>query len=115
MPITPKTIEQYLQIYIAELQSQKPELTDVSEGSMNDIMAGSAAVSANEMGKLIMELLRKTFIDTANGPEITEGEDELENLAVDHWGEDFERPEATEATGNITFSRQTSTYGNCLI
>lgn len=115
MALPVKTIQELYDIYIAELQSQKPALTDVSEGSMNDILAGSASAAGNELQKMSLEEFRKTFIDTANGPEITNGADELQTLAVDHWGEDFARPAAVQATGNILFSRPTSAYGNCLI
>jgi hypothetical protein len=64
---------------------------------------------------LAIDEFRKTFFDTAHGPEITGGPDDLENLAVDHFGSSFARPEAVQSSGIVTFSRPNNNAGNCVI
>lgn len=101
--------------FIQELQAQAPELTDDNEGSLNDVLAGVVSSAVSEVSRLTIDEFRKTFFDTANGPEVTGGPDDLETLAVDHFGEDFARPEATSATGIVTFSRPNTDAGNVII
>ncbi len=102
-------------IYINAAQAAAPVLTDTNEGSVLDASAGATSLIGEEIGKVIQQLFAKTFFRTAHGPEVTLGDDDLENLAVDHFGERFARPEASEASGVVTFSRPTSGAGNILI
>jgi hypothetical protein len=88
-----------------EVQSRKPELTDYEEGSVNDSLAGAFSVGGQELIKTFIDLFAKTFFSTANGPEVTGGPDDLQTLAVDHFGDDFARPAAAPAVGVVTFSR----------
>lgn len=110
-----KTVSELLQIFITTLQGLKPELTDTNEGSNIDVIGGATATAVNEQLRLALDEFRKTFIDGANGPEITGGVDELMNLVVDHWGDDFKRPDGAKSTGTITFSRPNDDAGNVTI
>jgi hypothetical protein len=101
--------------FIIELQSQASELTDTNEGSIIDVMAGVTSVAVSEILALNVDLFRKTFFDTANGPEVTGDADELQALAVDHFGSAFARPQAVKATGTLQFSRATDDAGNVTI
>lgn len=92
-------------LYQNELQSRAPELTDFEEGAINDAIAGAVSVGGQEVLKAIIDLFSKTYFSTANGPEITGGPDDLQTLAVDHFGDDFARPAAAPAVGVVTFSR----------
>lgn len=105
MPATPRSFEEFLEIYRVEAQSVKPELTDFREGSMNDIEAGSTATLAQEVQRIILDRFKITYFQGAEG-------DDLELLATDHFGDDFERPDATEAVGIVEFSRPNADAGN---
>lgn len=110
-----KSQAELYQDYITELQSVAPGLTDVNEGSINDILAGVASTAVAEIQQTVIDEFKKTFFSTADGPEVTGGPDDLERLAVDHFGESFRRPSATKSTGTVTFSRPTSGAGNVTI
>lgn len=110
-----RTQDELLQLFINELQSQNPELTDTEIGSIIDVLGGALSTAVYEIQQLTIDEFRKTFFDTANGPEITGGADDLENLAVDHFGDEFSRPAAEKSTGIVTFSRPTSGAGNVSI
>lgn len=110
-----KTQQELYEEYILELQTLKPSLTDTSEGSVIDVLAGTSSAAVNEIMKLVIDEIRKTYIDTANGPEVTGGPDELQTLVVDHFGPSFSRPQAVKATGTVTFSRPTAAAGNVTI
>lgn len=101
--------------YKNEVQARAPVLTDWVEGSKNDSMAGAVAVAGQEVLRLIISKFNKTFLATAHGPEVTGDADDLEFLAVDHWGDSFARPGATPAIGTVTFSRPNTDNGNVLI
>jgi hypothetical protein len=107
--------DELLDIYVNEVKSEAPELTDFSEGSMNDTIAGATVTAIHEAMKLLLDEFAKTYFSTANGPEVTGDSDDLETLAVDHFGDDFSRPEADKARGIVTFSRATSGAGDCVI
>lgn len=94
-----------------EIQSRDPNLTDFEEGSILDSLAGGYSVGAQEIIRLILNRFSKTFFNTANGPEVTGGPDDLQTLAVDHFGDSFSRPEAAKAVGTVTFSRPTTGAG----
>ncbi len=112
---TIKSQQELYDEFIQELQAQAPELTDENDGSTNDILAGVVSFAVSELARLTLDEFRKTFFDTANGPEITGGPDDLETLAVDHFGSNFARPAATFATGTVTFSRPNTDAGNVVI
>lgn len=112
---TIKSQQELYDEFIQELQSQAPDLTDENDGSTNDTLAGVVSFAISELSRLTIDEFRKTFFDTANGPEVTGGPDDLETLAVDHFGANFARPEATSATGTVTFSRPTTDAGPCII
>ena len=102
-------------LYKNEIQSRNPSLTDFEEGSKLDSIGGGLSVAGAEIVKSIVDLFAKTYFSTANGPEVTQGSDDLELLAVDHFGDAFARPAASPAIGNVTFSRPTIAAGNVVI
>ena len=102
-------------LFINELQTRAPQLTDTEEGSIVDSLAGATSVGGTELLKVILEFFSKTYFSTANGPEITGGPDDLELLASDHFGKTFLRPAATPSVGTVTFTRPTTGAGNVLI
>lgn len=110
-----KSQQELAQEFIEELQSNSPLLTDTSEGSDIDIIAQTVSSAVNELSLITQQEFRKTFFDTAHGPEVTGASDDLQTLAVDHFGEAFSRPQATKAKGIVTFSRASSSAGNVLI
>lgn len=110
-----RTQQELLDLFIAELQNQNPDLTDTEIGSIIDVLGGALSTAVYEIQQLTIDEFRKTFFDTANGPEITGSSDDLERLAVDHFGDEFARPEAVKASGVVTFSRPTSGAGNVSI
>jgi hypothetical protein len=110
-----KSFQQLYDEYIAELQAQAPALTDTHEGSIIDVLADVTATAVSELSRITVDEFAKTFFSTAHGPDVTGGPDDLETLAVDHFGDSFARPEATEATGTVTFSRPTAAAGNVTI
>lgn len=98
-----------------EIQNQDPTLTDFNEGSVLDVLCGAFATAVMEIQKLALEEFKKTFVETADGPEVTGGADDLERLLVDHFGSEFARPQAAKATGTVTFSRASTTAGDVTI
>ena len=112
---TIKSQQQLYDEFITELQNQAPSLTDTHDGSQIDVIAGVVSFALSEISRLTIDEFRKTFFDTANGPEVTGGPDDLETLAVDHFGSNFTRPAASSSTGVVTFSRPDSDDGDCII
>lgn len=110
-----RTLEELRLIFIAAVQAVRPDLTDTNDGSNLDVTGRGMALGVSELSRLTLDEFRKTFLDSANGPEVTGGPDELQTLAVDHFGDTFARPLATKATGTVTFSRPTSGAGNVSI
>ena len=98
-----------------EVQAVNPELTDFEEGSKLDSLGGGFSTAGQEVVKLIIDQFAKTFFDTAHGPEVTGSVDDLENLAVDHFGDSFARPAAEPAVGVVNFTRPTVDAGNVTI
>lgn len=84
MTTTVKTQGEFYDLYKNEVSGLAGELTDFSEGSMHDILAGAISTGLNELSELIISEFMKTFFGLA------EGED-LEFLAIDHFGDDFDR------------------------
>ena len=107
--------DEYFELYKNEVQNQNNELTDFSEGSLHDIIAGALSTGLNELSELTIAEFKKTFFDTANGPEETGDADDLNFLAVDHFGDRFKRPEAVAATGTVTFNRPNTDAGDVTI
>lgn len=107
--------QQLYDMFITELESQQSALTDTNEGSLVDILAGIASQVFAEVSALTVEEFKKTFFDSADGPEITGSADDLQTLAVDHFGDSFARPQASSAGGTVTFARPATTAGNVLI
>ncbi len=115
MALPIKSTQELIEIFLQEFLANQDKVTDDSEGSLLDIHAGTAAVATRELSERIVDEFRKTFFSTARGPEATGGEDELEKLAIDHFGDDFARPEASPATGIVTFQRANDDAGDCTI
>jgi hypothetical protein len=103
-----KTQQDYYDIYKDEVQALAPEFTDFSEGSIHDIIAGALSIALNEVTELIVSEFSKTFFDLAEG-------DDLDKLAVDHFGSTFARPEASFSTGEVTFSRPNTDAGDVIV
>lgn len=106
-----KSQQELYDLFITNLQDTAPQLTDLLDGSIIDGLAGVFSVSGIELQRYIILQFNKTFIDLANGPEITGGPDDLQTLVVDHFGDAFERPGAVAATDTATFSRPNNTAG----
>ena len=114
--MTPIRSQQELyDLFITVLQDSAPDLTDINEGSDIDILGGVFSVSASELTRLVIDQFSKTFFSLANGPEITGGDDDLQTLAVDHFGDNFARPGAVEAVDAVTFSRANNSGGSVTI
>lgn len=109
------TQQQLYDIAVQELEARDSDLTDTSEGSMVDVIFGVVSVVMAQMSRITVNEFSKTFFDSANGPEITGGTDDLEALAVDHFGSSFARPDAQKATGTYTFSRANTDAGDVTI
>ena len=105
--------QQLYNIFIAKVQSKLASLTDTLDGSILDGLAGGYSLAGMELQRQTILQFNKTFIDLANGPEITGGADDLQTLAVDHYGAAFARPGAVAATDTQTFFRPTNAFGAC--
>lgn len=115
MSLPVKSQQELYDLFITALQDQAPDLTDTSEGSNIDTLAGVFSVAGAELTRIIIDQFSKTFFDLANGPEVTGGADDLQTLAVDHFGETFARPAAVAAVDVATFSRANNSAGVILI
>jgi uncharacterized phage protein gp47/JayE len=102
------TMNEFYEFYKDQVLALAPELTDFSDGSLHDIIAGAFSASMNELTELTLTEFQKTFFDTATGSD-------LDILAEDHFGAKFARPVAINATGVITFSRANTDEGNVTI
>lgn len=108
MSVSLKENSELYEIYKAEVQGIKPDLTDFSAGSINDVMAGAACSLAEEFNFLLLQLFNKTFFRLADDAD-------LDALAVDHFGDTFARPGKAFASGIVTFSRANLSYGTVVI
>lgn len=115
MGIKTQSAEEFLQIYTDEVIAEADDLTDFSEGSIHDIIGGAFTLCLNEISELTVSEFTKLFFNTASGPEITQGEDDLQNLAVDRFGDNFKRPGASSSSVTLTFSRANTDNGNVVI
>lgn len=107
-----KSQQEFYEIFLTELQSSAPELTDTNEGSDIDIVAGLASLATSELAQIAQAEFRKTYFRTAHGPDITGGPDDLQDLAVDHFGEAFRRPGAKKSATIVTFARLNTDKGD---
>lgn len=112
MAKTVKTQSEYYEIYKNEVLGENGDLTDFSDGSLHDIIGGAISIAMNENSELTISEFTKTFFDTAHGIAITGNVDDLQILAIDHFGERFKRPEAKKATGSVTFERPNTDAGD---
>lgn len=110
-----KSQQELYDLFILTLQTECPQLTDTLEGSIDDGLGGTFSIGALELQRYITAAFNKTFFDLANGPEVTGGPDDLQTLAVDHFGSAFSRPTAKAAIDVATFSRPTLAAGSCTI
>ncbi len=110
-----KSVSELYELAKNEVQGQDPTLTDWNPGSILDILTGVLATIAGEVQRTNLNAFAKTFIETADGPEFTGGIDDLENLLVDHFGDEFARPEASFATAVANFTRDNDDAGDCII
>jgi hypothetical protein len=108
-----KSQQELLETFHEEVNARDPSLTDDSEGSKLDTIAGAVTTAVSEAQRVIVDEFKKTFIDTANGPEVTGDVDDLQRLLVDHWGDEFARPDPTKAVGTVTFTRANDDAGDC--
>jgi hypothetical protein len=92
-------------LYKNEVQSRNPELTDFTDGSKLDSLGGGFSTAGQQIVKFIVDKFAETFFSTAHGPEVTGSSDDLQTLAVDHFGDSFKRPGAEKAVGVVTFTR----------
>lgn len=98
MSTTVKTRQEIYDLYKNEVLALAPDITDFSDGSLHDILAGALSIAINEVQELIISEFSKTFFSLSNGSD-------LDRLAVDHFGSTFSRPEAISSFGVVTFSR----------
>lgn len=105
--------QQFYQIFMSAVTGKLPNITDWLDGSIMDGLAGGYSLAGMELQRQTILSFNKTFIGLANGPEVTGGSDDLQTLAVDHYGTEFARPEAVAATDTQTFMRPNNTFGSC--
>lgn len=91
------------------------KLTDWTDGSILDIITGATSLALAEVSDITAKEFAKTMFATADGPEVTGGPDYLQDLATDHFGDEFARPAATKAEGFLNFSRPTTDAGTVTI
>jgi hypothetical protein len=108
MGTTPKSQQEFYDLGKTEIQARKDTLTDFSEGSILDIVNGLCSVMAQEVTRLLVDKFKKTYFASSEGQD-------LEDLAVDHFGDGFARPDATKAVGIVKFSRPTAGAGDVSI
>jgi uncharacterized phage protein gp47/JayE len=95
MPTLPTFADLYASAR-SEIQARNPALTDFTEGSVLDALTGSAAVLADEVIRIGLDLFAAHFVDTAEG-------EALDELAQDRFG--LSRHAAQAAVGTLTFTR----------
>ena len=100
MAINPRSFQQVYNIFRRIVENRYPD-ADFSEGSFSDLYGGSVSLVYQELQSYLIQEFRKTWITNPNNT----GQD-LENLAVDHFGPGAARPGAQNAFGTITITRQ---------
>lgn len=104
MALTPKSFQEIYTDYRNEAQARQDQLTDWNDGSINDILAGASSTAVQEIVRIMLDRFKLTFFSSAEG-------DDLEFLAVDHYGDKFARPGAQKAVGVVEFSRPNTDAG----
>ncbi|MEL6347810.1 MAG: hypothetical protein AAFV53_32190, partial [Myxococcota bacterium] len=99
-PSLPTHAELYT-AFQTEVQDRAPHLTDWTEGSSLDALAGAGAALGDEVAQVVVDRFRDSFFDTAEG-------DALDALAADRYGADIARKPAAAAVGQVSFSRTDS-------
>ena len=98
------------------IQGKVPSLTDSSDGSILDGICGAFSIAGIELQRQTSLQFNKTFFNLALGPdENGGGNDDLQTLAVDHFGNAFERPQAVAAIDAAYFSRPNNSNGSITI
>ncbi len=110
-----KSQQELYDLWITELQDEGTVLTDTLEGSINDGLGGVFSVAGLELERYILLSFNKTFFSLAGGPVETGGPDDIQTLAVDHFGAAFSRPQAVAAIDTETFTRPSNAAGSCVI
>lgn len=112
MSLPQKSQQELYDLWKNKAQEQDPTLTDFVEGSELDTLAGAFSLAGIELSRYIILQFNKTFFDLAEGPdENNGGPDDLQTLAVDHFGSAFARPQAVAAVDTATFSRPNHNAG----
>lgn len=103
---------QLYDIFKNAVTDEAPDLTDWNDGSELDTLGGAFSTGGVELLKYVVDQFRKTFFNLAQGSdENGGGDDDLQTLAVDRFGQSFARPGAVAAVDTITFSRPTDAKG----
>lgn len=92
MPVNPSTFTELYNLAKDKIQASDPTLTDFSDGSNLDALAGASAILADETNRYNIVLFKQHFLDTAEG-------DALDALALDRFG--LTRQGVTKAIGRI--------------
>ena len=108
MALNPRSSQEAYEIYKNEVQAKQPELTDFSDGSINDIKAGASEALFQEVSRILLDRFKLTYFNSAEGTD-------LDFLAEDHFGDKFTRPEATKSVGIVEFTRPNTDAGNTVI
>lgn len=106
------TQQEIYNIIKTAIEIRDSDYSDFNDGSMLDILSGAFSIGANEVLELIISEFKKTYFETSHGPEVTGDVDDLQNLAVDRYGDDFKRPSAVKSSTEVTFSRPNTDEGN---
>lgn len=96
--------QDFYALYKSTVQAADPDhdqLSDWSDGSINDMLAGACAVIGAELQFRIVEQFNKTLFANAEGAE-------LDELVEDHFGEEFARTGDVKAVGVAKFTRSSS-------
>ena len=94
MPIAP-SFQDFLDQGQAEAQVRRPDLGYL-DGDISIAMLHAGAAMADAVTRFIIQALKATYLDTAEG-------DELTTLAADHW--DIQRQLATASQVTISITR----------
>lgn len=95
MPVAPTSFADLLALAQTEITTRDPTLTDFSEGSNLDALAGANAVLADETNRIALNYYRSHLLDFAEGTD-------LDTLALDRFG--LERNTASSSVGTVTWT-----------
>jgi hypothetical protein len=97
MAVEVPTFQELYDIGKAEVTSRDPELTDWSDGSVNDAFIGAGAALADEVIRASLDEFSKQFIDTAEGADLVA-------LLVDRFGVPASTFDASASVVPVTFT-----------